>query len=88
MPSEDSDQYAHSRSLFCSETSLGVFWIAKEAKFLSVDNKNGSDCAVAQAYWNLCLSNVPGGTFSDIAAHYIYNVIIKMCGTQNDTPTE
>ena len=37
-PSEDSDQPAHSRSL--SESSLDIFWIAKDIKFLHTDNED------------------------------------------------
>ena len=43
--SEDSDQPAHS----FSESSLGTFRIAKDAKFLHADKKDWSDCAHTQA---------------------------------------
>ena len=34
-------------STVCSESSLVTFWIAKDAKFLHVDNKDWSDCTNA-----------------------------------------
>ena len=37
-----------------SESSLGTFWIAVDAKFLYVDKDDQSDCTDVQADLSLC----------------------------------
>ena len=49
-----------------SEYSLDAFWLAKDAKFLHVDNKDSDQ--TAQAYLSLHWVHVSEDTFSRLAA--------------------
>ena len=49
-----------------SESSLGIFWIAKVAKFLQADNEDWSDCADAQADLSFRREQISEGTFSPL----------------------
>ena len=51
-----------------SESSLGAFWIAKDAKFHHVDNEDRRDCADAQPDLSLRWAHMPEGTFYHVAA--------------------
>ena len=53
-----------------SESSLGAFWTAKDAKFLHADNKDYSDCTNVQADLSLCWVYMSKGTFSHVAAQF------------------
>ena len=61
----NSDQPAHSRR---SESSLGTFSIAKNAKFLHEDSKDTSDCTYVQADLTLSVTHFRRYVFSS-AAH-------------------
>ena len=50
-----------------SESSLGAWWIARDAIFLHADKEDWSDCANAQADLSLPLAHMSGGTFSHVA---------------------
>ena len=43
MHNEDADQPAHARTVI---TSLGIVWIAKDAKFLHVDKEDSDQIAL------------------------------------------
>ena len=61
MPSEDSDQPAH-------ESSLDVFWLAKDAKFLKADNKDSYQTACIRRLICLLWAHVSEGRFSHVAS--------------------
>ena len=42
------------------ESSLGAFWIAKDAKFLHADNENWSDCADAKLCAQVLVNRLKG----------------------------
>ena len=46
-----------------SESSLGVFWIAKDAEFLHADNEDCSDCTNAQVALSVRWAHISAGTF-------------------------
>ena len=56
-----------------SESSLGAFWIVKDAKFLHAAQADWLDCSDAQA--DLCHRREykPEGTFSHVTVQTIYN---------------
>ena len=56
-----------------SESSLGEFWIAKDTKFLYVDNKDWSDCEDEQSDLSLRYVHMSEGRLSKIATHNYVN---------------
>ena len=61
-----------------SESSLDVFWIAKDAKFLHVDNEALITLQDAQADLSLHLVHMSEGTFSHIV--YVRRYFFSRCG--------
>ena len=51
-----------------TESSLGTFWIAKDAKFLPADKEDWSGCSDAQADWSLRWAHMSKGMFSNVVA--------------------
>ena len=54
-----------------SESSVGAFWIVKDAEFPHVDNKDWSDLVDAQADLSLRWLHISEGTFSQVPAQLI-----------------
>ena len=50
-----------------SESSLGAFWMVKDAKFFSVDNKDSDHTDLS-----LRLAHMSEGTFSHVVVHIQY----------------
>ena len=61
----------HIRTVW-SESSLGAFWIAKDAKFLYADNEDWSDCTDAQTDFSLRWTHMSEGTFPYVAANFVH----------------
>ena len=55
-----------------SESSLGAFWIAEDAKFLHADNEGSDQNADAQGESSLRFVHMCKGTFSHVSAHLIH----------------
>ena len=60
----------HIRAVW-SESSLGAFWIANDAKFLHADNEDWSDCADVQADLSLHWAHMSEATYSHVAAQIL-----------------
>ena len=55
-----------------SESSLGAFWIAKDAKFPHADNEDAEqECLDAQADLNFRSGHISESTLSDVSAHMV-----------------
>ena len=60
------------------ESSLGTFWITKDAKCLCADNEDLSDCAAVQFDLSLYWAPYSKGNFSHVASHLAfkkYNIL-------------
>ena len=67
-----------------SESSLGAFLLAMDAKFPYADNEDWSDCANAQADLSLRWVHMWEGTFSHVAAHIILKMSRMVIGIWNE----
>ena len=58
----------HIRAVW-SDSSLGTFWIAKDPKFLRVDNEDSNQTARMRRLIWVFVGHMSGGTFSHGEAH-------------------
>ena len=79
MCQADSNQPAYLCSAVRSESLAGTFCIAKNAKFLHVDNKHCSDCTDAQTDLNLHWVHVSDGTFDHVTNDTFFAHVAIFC---------